>query len=85
MTAAEHHRIRDQYDTVSKIGTHIPDTAFLSGKAYHQRKVFLSRYLDAHPGTWLPILRVKLFLKDNFNLDLMHRDAHQTQTEKQGD
>ena len=85
VTAAEHQRLRDQYDTVTKIGTHIPDAKFLTGKSYHQRKVFLSRYMDAHPGAWIPLVRVKLFLKDNFNLDLMHRDGHQTQTEKQGD
>ncbi len=69
-TAPEHQRIRDQYDAVTKIGTHIPDNMFETGKAHHLRKVFVSQYLDTHPGACVPLVRLKLFLKDNLSLDL---------------
>lgn len=75
VTAPEHQRIRDEYDVVTKIGTHIPDDRFLTGKAHHQRKVFVSRYLDAHPGARPVVVKLKLFLRDNLNLDLLGPDG----------
>lgn len=71
VTASEHQRIRDQYDTVAKIGTEVPDTEFVTGKAHHRRKVFMSQYLDTHPGAWVPLVKLKLFLKDNVDVDLL--------------
>ena len=71
-TAAELQRIRESYDIVTDIGTYIPDSEFLSGKGHHKRKVFISQYLDTHPGAWPPFVKLKLFLRDNFNIDLLN-------------
>lgn len=71
VTAPEHQRIRDRYDMVVEVGTHIPDKEFLAGKAYHTRKVFISRHLDSHPGAWVLLVRVKLFLRDNLNINFL--------------
>lgn len=70
-TASELQRIRDSYDVVTDIGTHIPDNEFLTGKGYHKTKIFISQYLDTHPGSWVSIVRLKLFLRDNLNIDLL--------------
>lgn len=71
ISEAEYQRICDGYNMVSDIGTHIPDSEFASGKAHHQKKVFISKYLDAHPGAWIFMIKIKLFLKDNFNIDFL--------------
>jgi|SRR5579871_21011 len=71
ITPTEYERIRAQYNLATELGTHIPEKEFLIGKAHHKRKVYISQYLDAHPGVWIPLLRTKLFLRDNFNLDLL--------------
>jgi len=75
VTAPDHQRIRDLYDTVTKIGTEIPDGKFVTGKAHHRRKVFVSQYLDNHPGAWVPLVKLKLFLKDNLNINLFGTNA----------
>jgi hypothetical protein len=36
-----------------------------------KRKVYISQYLDSHPGASVLLLRAKLFLRDNFNVDLL--------------
>lgn len=59
ITASDHQQIRDLYDTVTKIGTEIPDGKFLTGKAHHLRKVAVSRYLDHHPCAWVSFVKVK--------------------------
>lgn len=69
ITSTEHQRIRARYDMVTEVGTHIPDNAFVKGKAHHTKKVFVSRYLDEHPGAWPPIVHVKLFLRDNLGIN----------------
>ena len=71
ITAAEYQRIRGRYDLATELGTHIPEKDFLNGKAHHKRKVYISQYLDAHPGASVLLLRAKLFLRDNFNIDLL--------------
>src|SRR5690606_23882141 len=68
VTAPDHQRIREFYDTVTKIGTDIPDGKFLTGKAHHLRKVAVSKYLDNRPCAWVPLVKLKFFLKDNLNL-----------------
>lgn len=68
VSAPDHQHIRGLYDTVTKIGAEIPENEFLTGKAYHLRKVAVSKYLDQHPCAWVPLVRLKFFLKDNFNL-----------------
>jgi hypothetical protein len=37
-------------------------------KAHHKYKVALSRALDAHPGAWLPIVRLRLLLKSSMEV-----------------
>jgi hypothetical protein len=71
ITAAEYQRIRDRYDLATELGTRIPEKEFLNGKAHHKRKVYISQYLDSHPGASVLLLRAKLFLRDNFNVDLL--------------
>ena len=68
-TVTELQRIRDSYDIVEDLGTYIPDNEFITGKGHHKRKVFVSQYLDTHPGAWIPLVRLKLFLRDNLNID----------------
>lgn len=75
VTAPDHQRIRDLYDTVTKIGTEIPDGKFVTGKAHHLRKVAVSQYLDTHPCAWVPLVKLKFFLKDNLGLNLFGTDA----------
>ena len=75
VTAPEHQRIRDLYDKVTKIGTEIPDGKFVTGKAHHLRKVAVSKYLDTHLCAWVPLVKLKFFLKDNLNLNLFGTDA----------
>ncbi|AEG02836.1 hypothetical protein [Methylomonas methanica] len=66
-----YHRIRDNYNTVPDIGTHIPEGAFLNGKKKHKKKVFISKYLDNHPGAWIWLIKLKLALKDNFGIKFL--------------
>jgi len=62
-------RIRAIYDAASKKGTDIPNRLFVHGKAAHLRKVYISRYLDSHPGAWVLLIKFKLFVRDNLGLD----------------
>jgi hypothetical protein len=59
-------RIRHNYNSATAVGTHIPEGGFLSGKKQHQIKVFISKHLDANPGSLISLVRLKLFLRDNF-------------------
>lgn len=71
ISEAEYQRVCDAYNMVSDIGTHIPDAAFASGKAHHRKKVFISEYLDSHPGAWIFMIKIKLVLRDNFNVNFL--------------
>lgn len=75
ITQAEYQRIRDRYDMVTEVGTHIRDNAFANGKAHHARKVFVSQYLDHHPGARPWIVQAKLFLRDNLSINLLSDHA----------
>lgn len=66
VTDQDFQRLRTKYDLVSELGTHIPDRDFLTGKAHHLRKVFISGYLDRYPGAWVPLVRARLLLRDTF-------------------
>ena len=70
-TGAELQRIRSLYDAAAEKGTDIPNRVFLKGKACHVRKVYISRYLDSHPGAWVPLVKLKLFLRDNLGIDVL--------------
>ena len=71
ISCTDHQEIRARYDMAIKVGTPIPDNVFLSGKAYHSRKVFVSCYLDTHQGARPFVVKIKLFVRDNFNFDLL--------------
>lgn len=70
-TSPELQRIRAIYDAATEKGTDIPDRLFVQGKASHVRKVYISRYLDSHPGARVPLVKFKLFLRDNLGIDLL--------------
>ena len=72
---SEFDRIKSRYGMITEVGTHIPDGAFIGGKAHHARKVFVSKYLDDNPGARPLIVRAKLFLRDNFNINLLRPNA----------
>jgi hypothetical protein len=46
----------------------VPESDFHRLKARHKYKVALSRALDAHPGAWLPIVRLRLFLRSSMEV-----------------
>lgn len=64
-------RIRDSYNVVTDIGTHIPEKEFLNGKKRHKKKVFISKYIDEHPGAWIWLVKLKLLIRDNFSIDFL--------------
>jgi hypothetical protein len=70
-TGPELARIRAIYDAATEKGTDIPNRAFVQGKASHVRKVYISRYLDSHPGASVWLVRFKLLLRDNLGIDLL--------------
>lgn len=80
ITTTSHQRIKARYDLAQELGTEIPEKEFLREKALHHRKVFVSQYIDSYPGTWPPLVILKLFLRDNFNMKLLlpHEKANQT-------
>jgi len=70
-TSPELQRIRSLYDAATEKGTDIPNRVFVQGKASHVRKVYISRYLDSHPGAWTSLVKLKLFLRDNLGIDFL--------------
>jgi hypothetical protein len=83
-SATELQRIRSRYDLLGETGTHIPENQFLSGKAKHARKVFLSQYLDSNPGAWPWLVVVKLFMRDNVGLNLLKDHGPSNQKNQSG-
>jgi hypothetical protein len=79
-TAPELLRIRSRYDMIGETGAHIPENQFLKGKARHARKVYLSKYLDSHPGAWPGLVSLKLFLRDNLGINLLNSHSHADDT-----
>jgi hypothetical protein len=71
-TGPELQRIRALYDAVTEKGTDIPEAAFAKGKARHVRKVYISKYLDSHPGAHVWLVRIKLFSRDNLGIDFLN-------------
>lgn len=58
-------RSKEQYAFIGKTSIPVPEHKFLKLKRYHLLKVFVSKYLDDHPGTSISFLRLKIFLRDN--------------------
>jgi hypothetical protein len=67
----DYQRIRDSYNVATDIGTNIPEKEFLNGKGRHKKKVFISKYLDEHPGAWIWLVKLKLLIRDNFNINYL--------------
>ena len=67
----DYQRIRYNYFVATDIGTHIPEYEFLNGKKKHKNKVFISKYLDAHPGAWIWLVKLKLSIRYNFSIDFL--------------
>lgn len=55
----------EKYYTVTPYIISIPEKLFLKCKRYHILKVFISKYLDEHPGSSILLLRMKLWVRDN--------------------
>ncbi len=68
---AELQRIRSRYDLIADTTTPIPESQFVKGKARHLRKIYLSKYLDTHPGALPTLVFAKLILRDNFGINLL--------------
>lgn len=83
-TQIELQRIRNRYDMIAETATHIPENQFLKGKAKHVRKVFLSRYLDSHPGALPRLVAFKLFVRDNLGIDLLTNHGTSSESNKSG-
>ena len=69
----DYQRIRDSYNVATDIGTNIPEKEFLNGKRRHKKKVFISKYLDEHPGAWIWLVKLKLLIRDNFNINFLDK------------
>lgn len=68
---ADYQHIRDSYNVATDIGTNIPENEFLNGKKRHKKKVFISKYLDERPGAWIWFVKLKLLIRDNFNINFL--------------
>ena len=58
-------RILARYDLAADIGATISESEFLRQKRRHKVKVHISKHLDDHPGASIPLIRLKLFLRDS--------------------
>lgn len=63
---ADFRRVLSRYDMASAVGVEIPEADFLPQKRHHKLKIALSKHLDDHPAAWLPLTRLKFWLRDNF-------------------
>lgn len=55
----------EKYYTITPCIISIPENLFLKCKKHHALKVFISKYVDKHPSTFIPLLRIKLWFRDN--------------------
>lgn len=55
----------EKYYTLTPSIISIPEKLFLKCKKHHILKVFISKHLDEHPGTFILLLRIKLWIRDN--------------------
>lgn len=83
-TIAELQRIRARYDQIADTGTHIPEREFVRGKARHLRKVYISKYLDSHPGARPWVVSLKMFLRDNLGIDLLRANDDDSTSQPRG-
>jgi len=55
----------EKYYTLTPCIISIPEKLFLKCKKHHISKVFISKYLDEHPGASILLLKIKLWFRDN--------------------
>lgn len=58
-------RFLEKYYTLTPCIISIPEKLFLKCKKHHILKVFISKYIDEHPGVFIPLLKMKLWIRDN--------------------
>jgi len=60
-----------RYALAGEVGTTIPEPEFLKQKQKHKLKVFVSQYLDTHPGASVTLVKLKVFCRDNFGWNVL--------------
>ena len=64
-TAENCQRVLARYDLATEVGTHLPESEFLTQKRNHLRKIEISKFLDKHPSASIMLLRIKFWWRDN--------------------
>lgn len=64
--SVDYNRVVSRYDMASAAGVELPERDFLTQKKRHKVKLELSRYLDRRPFASLLLIRVRMFIRDNF-------------------
>ena len=64
-------RFFTNYQYVNSSITKIPDSEFLQLKKAHKKKVEICVLLDQYPGASITLLKVKVFLRDNFGANFL--------------
>jgi hypothetical protein len=59
-------RVLSRYDMASAVGVEVPEKDFLFIKRKHRMKIAISKHLDAAPSTSIALLRLKMWLADNW-------------------
>lgn len=59
-----------RYQTITDAIEPIPESKFLSLKRRHKLKVEVSKILDSRPGISIPLIRFRLWLRDNLGISL---------------
>jgi hypothetical protein len=67
ITPAQCQRVLAYYDLAAEAGVKVPERVFLKYKKRHLIKVAISRYLDAHPGASILLLRWRIWKRDNWS------------------
>lgn len=66
LTREKFEQLQSQYESLSDLIAKIPEANFLKLKGLHKRKVEISKLLDSNPGASVPLLRIRLWFRDNF-------------------
>lgn len=65
-----------RYSLATSVGTKIKEREFLRQKRRHLRKVEISKYLSRHPFASIPLLRFKMWVRDNRSGAETHENHH---------
>jgi hypothetical protein len=58
-------RVMDRYDMAGVVSVSVPEREFVRQKRRHYAKIAMSKHIDTHPFVSLPLLRFKLWWRDN--------------------